>query len=399
MARILIVSPTPTHPPTAGNRIRILGMADALRAQGHALHFLHIGRDPADAAAMRAYWGADHTAVKYRWPRPRPEEGEPRGARLRRRLRAWLDGDTFSPHNWPLDAWYTAGIDDAIDALRAKRHFDAVIVEYVFFSRALLRFGPETLKIVDTHDRFADRYRRFLDAGQPPVFFSCSPGDEARGLDRADAVLAIQEEERAAIAARCRRARVITVGHAAPVAALARDPDPDTILFVGSANSINVDAAEFFLREVLPRVRAARPGARLLLAGSVCGKLPDDPACEKLGVLDDLADAYGRAAVVVNPRRLGTGLSIKSIEALACGRPLVATPAGATGIGDAAGDAFLLAETAGGLADAVLRLLGDPVYGGALVARGREYARRHNAASLAALGALLDAAGNPGAPR
>jgi glycosyltransferase involved in cell wall biosynthesis len=108
-------------------------------------------------------------------------------------------------------------------------------------------------------------------------------------------------------------------------------------------------------------------------------------------MVEDLSAAYARAAVVVNPRRFGTGLSIKSIEALACGRPLVATAAGATGLEDAAGGAFLLREDPGEFAEAVLQVLGDPGLAGGLAARGRAHAQQHNAESLAGLDALLAA--------
>jgi glycosyltransferase involved in cell wall biosynthesis len=71
----------------------------------------------------------------------------------------------------------------------------------------------------------------------------------------------------------------------------------------------------------------------------------------------------------VNPVTRGTGLSIKSIEALAAGMPLVTTPAGGRGLEPAWGSAMAVAATGPAFADAVVELLADR-------ARARELSRR-----------------------
>lgn len=81
---------------------------------------------------------------------------------------------------------------------------------------------------------------------------------------------------------------------------------------------------------------------------------------ERLGVIEDMAAAYGQGHVVLNPVLEGTGLPIKSIETLACGKPLVTTVSGARGLGEGSGTAFLVGETPAGLAAAVAGLLRDP---------------------------------------
>jgi glycosyltransferase involved in cell wall biosynthesis len=53
-----------------------------------------------------------------------------------------------------------------------------------------------------------------------------------------------------------------------------------------------------------------------------------------LGNQDSLVDTYARAAVVINPVKFGTGLPVKTIEALSYGKPIVATSAGGRDLED-----------------------------------------------------------------
>ena len=62
------------------------------------------------------------------------------------------------------------------------------------------------------------------------------------------------------------------------------------------------------------------------------------------------------ASVVINPLQFGTGLKIKSIEALAMKRPLVTTPNGATGLEEWADRAFLCARTHDEFAEAIIQI-------------------------------------------
>jgi len=86
-----------------------------------------------------------------------------------------------------------------------------------------------------------------------------------------------------------------------------------------------------FLRDVMPLVRREVPDFELVLAGDICKRIPDGPGIVRLGRVRDVRDAYLQAAMSLNPVRGGTGFCIKSLEAVAYGSPLVATPAGSRG--------------------------------------------------------------------
>jgi glycosyltransferase involved in cell wall biosynthesis len=106
------------------------------------------------------------------------------------------------------------------------------------------------------------------------------------------------------------------------------------------------------------------PGARL----SVIGREPPDLGADAvqqgidvLGRVPDVRPEVLRASVFVAPTRIGSGIRVKTIEALALGRAVVATPLGCAGIDVRAGEHLLVAEDPEAIADAIVALLRDPV--------------------------------------
>lgn len=369
MASILIVSPVPTHPASAGNRARVASLVDLLRQLGHRVYFMHVRQEAGDDQRMRASLGDAYLPVDYDMSRSRWRS-------LRRRIARKLGHPSM--HNLGIDEWYDPALDEHLDSFFNTHDVDAVIVEYVFFSRALLRVPASVRKIIDTHDVFTDRYRRYVDHGLAPTWYSCSAREEARGLARADALIAIQSSEATHFRQLIDRP-VAVVGHAVRLQALpAEAVVPGRILFIASGSTINLAAFDWMKNAILPRIRAACPDAELAVGGTISRQVEPAPGIRILGLVDDLADAYATAEVVVNPVQLGTGLKIKSVESLGFGRPLVTTPCGAEGLEDGAGDAFLMASTAEQLADDVVRLLTDPATAARIAAAGSTYATRFN---------------------
>lgn len=82
----------------------------------------------------------------------------------------------------------------------------------------------------------------------------------------------------------------------------------------------NEDAVTWFVREILRRVRARHPGARLVMVGArpreAVRRLYNGADVVVAGSVPDLEPYYRRAALVVVPMRLGGGTRIKVLEAL-----------------------------------------------------------------------------------
>jgi glycosyltransferase involved in cell wall biosynthesis len=95
------------------------------------------------------------------------------------------------------------------------------------------------------------------------------------------------------------------------------------------------------------------------------------------GFVPDLRPYLDRAAVVVAPLRVGGGMRVKVVEALAAGKAVVASGRAISGLSISDGEQVLLAETDHEFGDAVVRLLRDPERRAALAHRAHAWACAH----------------------
>ncbi len=214
-----------------------------------------------------------------------------------------------------------------------KQTIDAVLVEYVYLSRVLEAVPGNIIKVLDTHDVFADRHQRLIRGGVQPSFFTTTPAEETRGLSRADVVIAIQEHEREYFARNLNgSAEVITVSHTEPHRFLPTRVGPvKTVGLLGSDNDINLASVRQFCEDV--RGRGALSTIKILVGGTVCARLVDVPEnVELLGIVESLEDFYKSIDMFINPMITGTGLKIKTVESLSYGIPLLSTATGTEGI-------------------------------------------------------------------
>ena len=219
---------------------------------------------------------------------------------------------------------------------------------------------------------------------------------ERRALQRIDRVYVCSERDRAALQARSARAevRVLPNGLTPRPDPGQSDPEaPPTLLFVGTLGYYpNEDAALYFCREVLPRLRRlmGRP-IRVLLVGPGPGPavadLTSNPDVIVTGAVDDLSDYYRQAHCAIAPLRAGGGTRIKVLEAFANRRPVVSTTIGSEGIAVRDGEHLLLADTPELFAEACARLLADPAQRAALATRALDLFEAHY--SLDAVAARL----------
>jgi glycosyltransferase involved in cell wall biosynthesis len=395
MARVLVVSPIPTHPLSAGNHARVYSVLQALEELGHRVTLLHVPWCPGSRRQMQRCWGAAYIRTGYRWPRSlwlpvalsRATQALGLSCLHHWTRRHWL-------RNRPLDLWYDDRVARSIERLHAREQFDAVIVVTVIWSRALEQFGSGIRKIIDSQDVLTDRYRMILGSNRTPRFWpwgsvSLSESEERRGLSRADVVLAIQPEDARRFREMTDRS-VVTVGHLLPPLRPVAASEGADLLFVGSAWAPNVDGVQWFSRTVLPQLRRDVPSARLLVAGAVARHVPRVDGCRKLGVVRDLRRVYAGAAIVINPVREGTGLAVKSIEALAHGRVLVASPAGARGLESARGRGLVVADSPEAWRETLCALLQDRPQRELLEHEAVAFAHSWNATQIGQLQTLLE---------
>jgi sugar transferase (PEP-CTERM/EpsH1 system associated) len=166
------------------------------------------------------------------------------------------------------------------------------------------------------------------------------------------------------------------------------------IVFTGQMDyAPNIDAVRWFADEVMPMLPKARfaivgrkpPEAVLKLAG---------PRTIVTGAVPDVRSWLAAADVVAAPLRIARGIQNKVLEAMAMGRPVVASPAAFEGIEAEPGRHLLVAASAEAQAEAIGGLLDDPERAAAIgqAARRRMEEAYRWEARLAALGDIVGAA-------
>jgi glycosyltransferase involved in cell wall biosynthesis len=259
-----------------------------------------------------------------------------------------------------------------------RDHPVAVITEYALLSKCLELVPRPILRVIDTVEVFFRNRERFhVDGLTAP--FVCSPESEQHGLSRADLLLAVQKNDARILKDLFPQKHIITVPHTYA------DGQPRTasglrvgaVLYVGSSNSFNVHGLQQFLKEAWQPILKRVPGATLRVVGSVPLPLGVDVlrvVCVGRVSDEELAREYQTAHVVINPQLAGTGLKIKCVEALSAGCPLVVHEAGADGLEEGAGTAFLTATDWQDFAKQVVRIMTDEPVRLALEAEARRFA-------------------------
>lgn len=375
-------------PMTRADEMTVAHLLEFLHARGHNVDLLTLASEGKELPEAERAWLESRTRELHILPHPWAP------ALMRAKL-AWLRGDPFQV------GLLTSPAQCALaERLARSRRYDIAYGYYVRSAEALRNAAPfvgasflalqlsqtlNTMRLARTASRQIERW-----------FFrresACLARYEARIWRNFTRTVLIGPKDMEAIRSCCRRFgeppidNVVFGPHGVDTERFApRDPaivDPDLVVMSGVMNyPPNVSAALWFLDEVWPKIRAARPTARFALVGR-------DPVADLVahsgrdgitvtGTVRDPGDWIARAAVCVAPIRAAAGLQNKLLEAMAMGRPMVATPEANEGIAARDGRELVLAETPAAFARAVLDLLADPARAAELGRNARAFIEHH----------------------
>ncbi len=345
-AAVIVISHVPPWPASAGNEYRLARLIHWLEATGHDVHFVYrpFRPTPIDqrelgdlAERFPRLYVVDDSGMNIRFVtdiveaddavvalagRPVTDHEGALASDSRLEERVFDLTRTFAPD----------GLIDLVAAIADAVAPVAIIPMYIFMSRILPFMPTGALRMIDLVDVFstkADKVERFGVSDS----FAVSRHDEAYLMERADVVIAIQEEEAEIVRALVPETRVITVGIDYPILPPSPRPTDHRVLIVGSENPMNVVGLANFLRYAWPTVRSEVPDAELCVVGSVGKSLSGaESGVSVLGRVDDIDAAYASANVAINPAIAGTGVKVKTLEAIAHRRPIVIWPSGADGL-------------------------------------------------------------------
>ncbi len=365
------------YPPDKGDKLRAFRQIEHL-AKRHRVTAAFFVDDPEDerhVAGLRAY--CDRVVsirIHKKW-------------RMTRGMMRWLGGGTIT------EGFYdVAAMRRALAELTPEIEFDAVLA----FSSSMASFAldiPAYRHVLDLCDLDSAKWYDYAGRARPPMrWIYRAEGTrlakrEQQWTATFDATVLITRAEVEAL--RCehaqRRIHVITNGVTLPephasacaipppephasacvVSQPQERPDPaPTVGFVGQMDYVpNVDAVCFFARESWPGIRRAVPDARFRIIGRcptrVVRRLESIDGIEVTGAVNDIHAQLRRIDVSVAPLRIARGLQNKVLEAMVAAKPVVLTPAAATGIDARDATEFVIAADAPAFTDRVLELLAD----------------------------------------
>jgi len=272
-----------------------------------------------------------------------------------------------------------------------EQRFDVAVCDFL---SASLNF-PKTLSIPSVlfqHNVESVLWRRQA-AHEPNPFKRAAFALEALKIDRYERstvrrfphVIAVSERDRAEMTGMTDTSRLsvvptgVDVVHYRTAAGVAVEP---LVLFLGSMDwEANVDAVDYFCRDIWPAVKSAVPAARFRIVGRNPHSRVQKLACASIeitGSVPTVVERLRQAAVFVVPLRIGGGTRLKIFEAMAAGKAVVSTSIGAEGLDVHHGRDVILADQAPRFADAVIELLLDAERRRALGVAAAELAARHD---------------------
>jgi len=205
---------------------------------------------------------------------------------------------------------------------------------------------------------------------------------EARDWPRFGAVVVVSRDDADALRAVEPRIAVHVIPGGIEADRFAPSPhgarEPGRLVFHGVLDyAPNAEAARFLAREILPRVRARRPQAELVVVGrSPASNVRELERLDGVRIaadVPDVAEWLASASVYVCPMLSGTGIKNKLLEAMANELPCVVTPLALRGTSAKPGRDVLVGENAEELSAKILRLLDDHAFARGVGASAKAY--------------------------
>ncbi len=285
--------------------------------------------------------------------------------------------------------------------------FDVVHVEHLRGARYALNAksiigerGLETTVVWDSVDCISHLFRQAADlsprrSGRALAKFELPRTERFEGqlLSRFDAVLVTSPSDQRAL---CELADDKEAG-LAPIHVVSNGVDldafrpdlqserePATLILSGKMSyHANVSMALYLVEQVMPRIWAARPDARVALVGKNPSRevlaLGSDSRVQIAGFVPDIRPHLNTAALAVAPIVYGAGIQNKILEAMACATPVVTTPQALSSLLTTPGKHLVVGEDTEALANAIIDLLSNREMQQAIGRAGRDYVEQfHN---------------------
>jgi polysaccharide biosynthesis protein PslH len=296
-----------------------------------------------------------------------------------------LLANLLSPLPYIVTSHYSQAYKNTVQDSLVHFRPDLIICEWTPYA-AYVKELFSVKKILSTHNIEADIWQRYYE-NETNRFRRWYIGEQWRkverfeheALDWVDGALAVSELDQTRLVQGRPELSIAVISNGVDLDYFRPAPQPESrkyLVFTGSMDwRPNQDAARYFVRDILPMLRKAKPDLECAFVGrsppADIKNLARVPGVHITGTVDDVRPYVERAAVYVVPLRIGGGSRLKILEALAMGCAVVSTTVGAEGLDVVHERQVVLADDPQAFAAAVLRLLDDPERCRELAIQGR----------------------------
>lgn len=282
---------------------------------------------------------------------------------LKSRSLAWFQYQLYTPEM----IW-------EVETLDGRPDIDCVYVHSPFVS-AYLKHIKQTPVVFGYFDALSSWYRQFFLVTTNPLkkFHYRREGQKAEQLERtvlpklAETVV-VSEVDRDIIQRLSPQARIAVIPNGVDLEYFRptdTQPDDQTIVFSGTMNyPPNVKAVLDFSKKVWPNLKKAHPNIHWFIVGKnptldIFELQSLDPQVTVTGYVKDIRCYLWRAAIYVSALTIGTGFKNKIIEAMACGKAIVASPASVAGLPITDGENIFIAKSSREMYEKIHLVLGS----------------------------------------
>ena len=275
-----------------------------------------------------------------------------------------------------VEVWHAPFLDSVAGWLRSQGpRFAVVMLVRHHLARECLpllqRYAPQARRVFDTVDLHYLRERRGAEvAGDAALLREAerTRSSELAVMQQCDVTVLVSAAEREQLRVDAPQVQVELISNLHDVAgAGAPFAQRQDLVFVGGfGHPPNLDAMQWFIGEVFPRIRAALPHIQLHCIGagapeSLLALAAAQPGVRMHGFVEDIVPYMEQVRIAVAPLRFGAGVKGKINLSMAHGQPVVGTRCAVEGMHLTDGVDARVADDAEGFAAAVVALHEDPV--------------------------------------
>lgn len=357
--KILVIDEEFPFPLNTGKRIRSFNLICQL-AKANSITYLAYGYQSSDACQALMEKSITPIAVK-------PPDREKQGLKFYIRLLLNLG----SRYPYIVASHYTAHFQKKLHEQIRLDNFNLIICEWTPYA-LFLKNLPFPKKIIVAHNIESSIWKLYEKNERNPAkkaYISIQRAKverfEKECFHWVDGAIAVTHKDASTIAD-------LNVGYTVEVIDNGVDTsyfkpqiskvEPDHLVFTGSMDwRPNQDAVHYFVKEIFPILKQARPNLKVTFVGREPPKhiwnLNRIEGISVTGTVDDVRPYIAKAAIYIAPLRIGGGSRLKILEAMAMKKPVISTTIGADGLLVEDGKNIILADDNSKFAEQIIWLM------------------------------------------